>query len=141
MNSPDREIWQEAMDRELASLHEHGTYDLVDKPDNFRVLPGRWVFSQKIIPGSPPLAKARWVAKGFMQSYGHNFTDTYAPMSRMSSLRCMMQLVAQNGYVAHQLDVTTAYLNAELDHDIYMEQPHGTVKDGCSKVCYLRKSL
>ena len=62
-------------------------------------------------------------------------------MSRMSSLRCMMQLVAQNGYVAHQLDVTTAYLNARLDHDIYMEQPHGTVRDGCSKVCYLRKSL
>ena len=45
MKSNDREIWQEAMDRELASLRDHKTYDLVEPPNNVGILPGRWVFS------------------------------------------------------------------------------------------------
>ena len=52
-----------------------------------------------------------------------------------------MQLVAQNGYIAYQLDVTTAYLNAKVDHEIFMEQPHGAVVSGSPKVCHLHKSL
>ena len=110
MSSPNHAMWKAAMDKELASLKLHGTYTLVDPPPNVKILGGRWVFSLKSKPDGQTLAKARWVAKGFMQSYGENFTNTFAPMSRMSSLRCMMQLVAQEGYIAHQLDVTTAYL-------------------------------
>ena len=141
MRSPHHGMWKEAMDRELASLKLHETYTLVDPPSNVKIIGGRWVFSIKSKPDGQTLAKARWVAKGFMQNYGENYKDTFAPMSRMTSLRCMMQLVAQEGYIAHQLDVTTAYLNAKVDHDIYMEQPHGAVEGGDSKVCLLHKSL
>ena len=141
ISSSDSAKWQAAMNKELDSLHSHDTYKLVNKPRNTEIIRGRWVFSNKVDMNGTIIAKARWVAKGFMQCYGDNYTDTYAPMSRMTSLRCMMTIVAQYGYIAHQLDVTTAYLNAELDHVIYMEQPHGTGLANDNRVCLLRKSL
>ena len=53
----------------------------------------------------------------------------------------MMSLVAQNNYITHQLDVTTAYLNADIDHDIYMEHPQGFISGDDNRVCHLLKSL
>ena len=141
MKSHDRAKWQAAMNVEHESLQRHDTYKLVKKPRDATVIRGRWVYSKKIGIDDEVLYKARWVAKGFMQCYGDSYTDTFAPMSRMTSLRCMMSLVAQNNYIAHQLDVTTAYLNADIDHDIYMEQPQGFISGDDNRVCHLLKSL
>ena len=141
MASCDSSKWQAAMKTELESLKRHNTYKLVKRPANTDIIKGRWVYSNKEGIDGTTIAKARWVAKGFMQCYGDSYRDTYAPMSRMSSLRIIMSMVAQYGFIAHQLDVTTAYLNAELDHEIFMEQPHGTASVNDSRVCYLYKSL
>ena len=140
INSPDGVKWQLAMDREYNSLMEHGTFILVDRPKDHDVITGRWVFSIKDV--LPPLfrEKARWVARGFLQKYGETFTDTFAPMSRMTTIRVLMLLCIFHGFICHQLDIETAFLNADLDHDVYIEQPPGYCKDK-SKVCLLRKSL
>ena len=145
MKSDDFQKWKLAMTKEYDSLLKHQTFILVDRPKDHDVITGRWVFSNKldINPISLDLftrAKARWVARGFLQKYGESFTDTYAPMSRMPSIRIMMFFCAQFGFLAFQLDVETAYLNAPLDHKVYIEQPAGFTKDK-SKVCLLRKSL
>ena len=140
MKSPDADLWLEAMNKEYASLNEYLTFDLVSKPDNVKLITGRWVFSIKVDPEGNKLYKARWVARGFLQTYGLNFKDTFAPMSRMTTIRVLMFLTAVHGFVAHQMDVCTAYLNADVDYKIYMQQPTGYIKDK-SKVCLLRKSL
>ena len=141
MKSHDRAKWQAAMDQEHASLQHHETYNLVKRPRDAHVIRGRLVYSKKIGIDDVVIYKARWVAKGFMQCYGDSYTDTFAPMSRMTSLRVLMSLVAQHNYVAHQIDVTTAYLNAVIDHDIYMDQPEGYASSDDNRVCHLCKSL
>ena len=145
MKSEDSDKWTKAMEREYNSLLKHKTFILVDRPKNHDVITGRWVFQLKtdIDPRTHSLInreKARWVARGFLQKFGLNYTDTFAPMSRMPTIRIMMVFCAQYGFLAFQLDVETAYLNAPLDHDIFIEQPAGFAKDK-SKVCLLQKSL
>ena len=140
MKSPDADKWLSAMQSEYDSLIEHNTFDFVTKPKDARLITGRWVFSIKTDINGNIRYKARWVARGFLQIYGLNYTDTYAPMSRMTSIRALMFFCANFGFLAHQLDVTTAYLNATVDTVIFMEQPKGFSKDK-SKVCRLNKSL
>ena len=74
------------------------------------------------------------MARGFLQKFGETFTDTFAPMSRMTTIRVLMLLCIFHGFICHQLDIETAFLNADLDHDVYIEQPPGYCKDK-SKVC------
>ena len=140
MKGNDRLKWKRAMDKEYQSLLKHDTFILVDRPTDHEVITGRWVFSYK--NNLPPLdrEKARWVARGFMQKYGESFTDTFAPMSRMTTIRIIMLLCACFNLIAWQIDIETAFLNAELDHPIYIEQAPGYCKDK-SKVCLLKKSL
>ena len=140
MKSDNRMKWQLAMEREYGSLLKYNTFVLVDRPKNHEVITGRWVYSLKNVLNPIDREKARWVAKGFLQKYGETFRDTFAPMSKLTTIRLLMLFCACFGFIAHQIDIETAFLNAELDYPIYMEQPQGFCKDK-SKVCLLRKSL
>ena len=140
MQSPEREQWIKAMDGEMESLLSNHTYDLVHRPLNQEIVGGRWVFSIKNDPDNNLRFKARFVAKGYTQSKGVNFNDTYAPTARMTSMRVLINMAVQNGYLGHHCDVNNAYLHSEIDYEIYMEQPEGYVRDP-SKVCRLNKSI
>ena len=134
MKSEDSQKWTNAMELEYNSLLKHKTFILVDRPKNHDVITSRWVFSSKldIDPRTQALLnreKARWVARGFLQTFGINYNDTFAPMSRMPTIRIMMVFCAQYGFLALQLDVEFAYLNVPLDHHIYIEQPDGFAKE------------
>ncbi|CAL4126344.1 unnamed protein product, partial [Meganyctiphanes norvegica] len=134
INSHEKERWQQAMDEEWQSLITHETFTYVNRPNDKTIIPSRWVYTVKNEVDGSIRYKARWVGKGFAQTWGVNYHDTYAPMSRMTTIRIMMQLTIQNGYIAHQLDISTAYLNAELDCEIYIEPPKGYCQDD-SQVC------
>ena len=140
MKSYNKVKWKLAMDKEYKSLLKHNTFVLVDRPTDHEVITGRWVFSFKNNLNPIDREKARWVARGFLEKYGESFTDTFAPMSRMTTIRVLMLFCAYYGLIAHQIDIETVYLNAELDHNMYIDQPQGFCKDK-SKVCLLRKSL
>ena len=140
INSHEKERWLQAMDEEWQSLITHETFTYVNRPNDKTIIPSRWVYTVKNEVDGSIRYKARWVGKGFAQTWGVNYHDTYAPMSRMTTIRIMMQLTIQNGYIAHQLDISTAYLNAELDCEIYIEPPKGYCQDD-SQVCKLNKSL
>jgi hypothetical protein len=103
----------------------------------------KWVFKKKLKPdGTIEKYKARLVGKGYTQKEGEDFFDTYSHVARMTTIRVLLSLVASYGLLVHQMDVKTAFLNAELDEEIYMEQPDGFVVKGQeSKVCKLLKSL
>ena len=128
------------MKSEYDSLIEHDTFTYVKRPPNTKVIPAMWVYNIKKEVDSTSRHKARWVAKGYAQTYGINYTDTYAPMSRMATIRVLLFIAVQLGLIVHQLEVSTAYLNAEVDHLVYMEAPKYFCKDK-SLVCKLNKSL
>ena len=74
--------------------------------------------------------KARYVAKGYSQIPGVDYHEMFAPTATMSSIRMLMQHAVQNNMHAHQIDVKTAYLNAPIDCEIFIEQPKGYEKWG-----------
>ena len=92
--------------------------------------------------GSIDKYKARLVVKGFKQTEGIDYFDTYSPVTRITSIRMIIAIAALYDLEIHQMDVKTAFLNGELDEEIYMEQPEGFVVPGQeNKVCKLVKSL
>ena len=85
--------------------------------------------------------KARLVAKGFQQREGVDFNEVFAPVSKHSTLRALLAVVAARGLHLHQLDVKTAFLNGDLEEVIYMKQPPGYEEGGPRTVCRLRKAI
>jgi hypothetical protein len=82
------------------------------------------------------------VAKGCSQKYGVDYTDTFAPVCRYSSIRLILALAAELKLIVHQIDVTSAYLKGILNEEIYMIQPEKFVdKENPNKVCKLKKGL
>jgi hypothetical protein len=81
------------------------------------------------------------VAKGYTQKEGEDFFDTYSHVTRLTPICVLLSLASSHGLLVHQMDVKTAFLNGELDEEIYMEQPDGFVRENQErKVCKLLKS-
>ena len=132
------------MTAETAALNENDTFEVVKPPGDRQISGGKWVFAVKVGPNGEDTHKARYVAKGFPQIANIDYEETFAPTARMSSVRVLMQKAMQNNMLIHEMDVKTAYLNAPIDHDIYIQQPEGF--ETCDKnsnelVWKLKKSL
>ena len=92
--------------------------------------------------GSIDKYKARLVAKGYKQKEGLDYFDTYSPVTRITSIRMLIAIAALHNLKIHQMDVKTAFLNGDLNEEIYMDQPKGFISLGQEKkVCRLVKSL
>lgn len=143
MNSPDVLKWKEACAKEMMNMKEKEVWTLVPRPIGHPVFGGRWHFWIKTHPdGSISRYKARYVAKGYTQTYGVDYTETFAPTGKPSSYRTLVAIAAIHGYDIHQMDAIAAFLNSELDDLIYMEQPEGYVEEGKEDwVCKLNKAL
>ena len=60
----------------------------------------------------------------------------------MTSIRLLITLAAIHSLVIYQMDVKTAFLNGDLDEEVYMKQPEGFVVPGQEQKIYkLLKSL
>ncbi len=82
------------------------------------------------------------MAKGFRQRERIDYFNTYAPVARITSICVLIALTSIYKLVVHQMDVKTAFLNGNLDEEVYMDQPEGFVLPGNErKVCKLIKSL
>jgi transposase InsO family protein len=145
MRSPYRAQWEQAMREELDSINANHTYTLVPLPAGRRAIGSKWVYKiKRHADGSVDRFKARLVAKGYAQRHGIDFTETFAPVVRFSSLRAILAIAAAKDYEVHQMDVKTAFLNGDLDEDIYMHQPDGHSASGGEQqqlVWKLEKSL
>ena len=128
---------------ELESMKKNDVWDLVELPNGAKPVGCKWVFKTKLDPnGNVERYKARLVAKGYTQKEGIDYQETFSPVSRKDSLRIVMALVAHFDLELHQMDVKTAFLNGDLDEDVYMKQPEGFKPEGQEQlVCKLKKSI
>ncbi|KAK2408198.1 hypothetical protein QL285_043729 [Trifolium repens] len=143
LSSMDADLWQEAINDEMDSLESNKTWHLVDLPPGCKPIGCKWILKKKLKPdGTVDKYKARLVAKGFRQRENIDFFDTFSPVTRITSIRVLISIAAIFNLVVHQMDVKTAFLNGDLEEEIYMEQPEGFVVHGQeTKVCKLEKSL
>ncbi|CAI7893240.1 unnamed protein product [Closterium sp. NIES-53] len=117
------------MDRELKALEERNTWKVVpiSVARNKTILTGKWVFRVKTkADGTIEKFKARWVVRGFDQEHGRDFTETFAPVSRHTSLRILLAIAAMKKRKLRQIDVANAFLYAPVDAEIFVELPHDT---------------
>ncbi|CAI7881977.1 unnamed protein product [Closterium sp. NIES-53] len=138
-----REKWREAMDKELKAQKERNTWKVVPigVARNKTVLTGKWVFRVKTKADSTiDKFKAHWVVRGFDQEHGSDFTETFAPVSRHTSLRILLAIAAMKKKKLQQIDVANAFLYAPVDAEIFVELPYGSHR-GPNQVCQLQKSL
>ena len=140
---PESSKWTQAMETEMKSLKDNDVWELVRLPTGKKAVGSKWVYKIKTgADGAPERYKARLVAQGFTQQFGSDYDETFCPVVRQESLRVLIALSVQYGLKLHQVDVTTAFLNGNLEEEVYMTQPKGFVKRGEEHlVCKLIKSI
>jgi transposase InsO family protein len=140
---PDAEQWEQAMDAEHESILKNNTWKLTSLPPDRKAIGCKWVFKVKSnADGSVARYKARLVAKGYAQTYGIDYNETFAPVAKFNSIRTILAIAAMEDFEVHQMDVKTAFLNGDLEDEIYMKQPEGYVQPGQEHlVCKLQKTL
>lgn len=140
MSSSNSEEWQRSMQREFEALTKNKVWELVDRPVDQKVVKCKWVYRIKNNNSENCKYKSRLVARGFSQTYGVDYDDTFSPVVRHSTLRTLFALATELDMYIEHLDVDTAFLNSKLNERIFMEQPQGFVEDQ-NKVCLLLKSI
>ncbi|CAI5977629.1 unnamed protein product [Closterium sp. NIES-64] len=125
MAGPYSSQWQTAMDAEMASWKSTGTYVDEVPPPGANIVSGMWIFRVKRPPGSLPVFKARYVARGFSQRQGVDFFRTFSPTPKMTTLRVLLHVAAQRDYDFHSLDFSTAFLQGSLHEEIWLRRPPG----------------
>ncbi|CAI7852702.1 unnamed protein product [Closterium sp. NIES-54] len=109
----------------MASWKSTGTYIDEVPPPGANIVSGMWIFRVKRPPGSPPVFKARYVARGFNQRQGVDFFQTFSPTPKMTTLRVLLHVAAQRDYELHSLDFSTAFLQGSLHEEIWLRRPPG----------------
>ena len=135
--------WHNAMLEELRALEKNKTWDLVTLPPGKKTVSCKWVFTVKQNPeGKVERYKARLVARGYSQTYGIDYDETFAPVAKMSTMRILISCAANFGWPLHRLDVKNAFLHGDLKEEVYMEIPPGYSNfEIAGKICKLKKSL
>ena len=141
--SPSRNNWKAAMDEELKKLRDFNTWDLVPRPKNKTILGCTWKFKIKTdSSGNPVKYKARLVGQGFAQKYGIDYHETYSPVVKRKTIRLMLALGVEEGWKCEHVDVISAYINSDINEEIYIEQPEEFESSKQrSTVCRLKKCL
>ncbi|WJZ96545.1 hypothetical protein VitviT2T_015220 [Vitis vinifera] len=135
--------WKAAVDEEVRALEKNGTWEITDLPRGKKPVGCKWIFTVKYkADGNVDRYKARLVAKGFTQSYGIDYQETFAPVAKLNTVHVLLSLAANLDWSLHQLDVKNAFLNGDLEEEVYMDIPAGLeTTSNFNKVCRLRKSL
>lgn len=136
--SEDRKKWITSMADEHSSLKENNTWVEIETdhvPQGKQILPGRWIYKRK----GDGRFKSRWVVQGFRQRPGIDYDETYASVAEASSHKLIYAISVLNAWYIRQADFKTAFLNSEIDCEIYIQLPKGFEKP--DTVGLLNKSL
>ena len=136
------EGWKTAMQQEISALEDNHTWEMQDLPPGKKALGCKWVYKIKHnSDGTVERLKARLVIFGNHQIEGLDYTETFAPVAKMVTVRVFLAVAAAKNWELHQMDVHNAFLHGDLDEEVYMKPPPGFHSSNPSLVCRLRKSL
>ncbi|KAL4387066.1 hypothetical protein GQ457_09G030440 [Hibiscus cannabinus] len=135
--------WIDAMKSEISAVEKNGTWFLTNLPSGKHAIGVKWVYRTKFNPdGTIFKHKARLVVKGCAQIGGVDYGDTFAPVARLDTIKLLIAIAGQLGWNVFHLDVKSAFLNGELEEDIYVCQPEGFVVPGEEHQVYkLKRAL
>ena len=140
-------IWTKAMNVEFQGMALNKTFSVVLLPSGKNIVGCRWIYTIKYnVDGSVERPKARLVAKGYTQLEGLDYTDTFSPVAKMTSVKLLLALAANHGWSISQMNVTNAILHSNFDEEIYMSLPLGYIPAPGEAlppnlVCKLHKSI
>jgi len=141
MSGPNAKEWKVAMEKEMSSLKENGTWTLGKMTAGKKAIKCKWVYAIKYLPdGSIQKFKARLVAKGFTQKEGIDYNEIFSPVSKLASWRLLICIAAAHGWKLFQDDVPSAFLKGILKEEIFMDQAEGFEEGGDIK-CHLKKTI
>ncbi|MCO5548051.1 hypothetical protein L7F22_001507 [Adiantum nelumboides] len=135
--------WKQAMQMEYDSIVENDTWEAVPRPSHRKVIGVKWIYKVKV-PSNVSLDKYKThlVAKGYAQKEGEDFDETFAPTARYSTICIVLALASHFNWKLFQMDVKSAFLNGDLEEEVYVEQPKGfEVLDRKHDVYHLKKAL
>lgn len=134
--------WRAAMADEFLALEQNCTWQLTHLPPGKKAIGCKWVYKIKYrADGTIERYKARLVAKGYNQTEGLDYHETFAPVAKLVTVRCLLAIASAHSWPLHQLDVQNAFLHGDLEEEVYMSLPQGFRRQGETKVCRLLKSL
>jgi hypothetical protein len=133
LSGPDSNKWLSSMESEIKTIESKGTWIEASSPEGRKAVGCKWVFKVNTdADGNVVKYTSRLVAQGFSQVPGVDYAETFAPVSRTTSLRLLLTIAAANDLEVRQADVEGAYLNGKLDVELYMAYPEGVrPKTGC----------
>ena len=142
-NGKNSAEWKKAAESEYKSLIDNHTWDLVPPPEDKNVVGSKWVFKVKRkADGTIQRFKGRLVAQGYTQSPGTDYDEVFAPVVRYTSIRSLLAVANICNWEIHQMDVKTAFLQGNLNEEIYMKQPDGFIdREKPDYVCKLNKGI
>ncbi|GJR90038.1 ribonuclease H-like domain-containing protein [Tanacetum coccineum] len=118
--------WIEAMNSEMEALIRNMTWVITELPSGRKPIGSKWIFKVKYkSTGKVERFKARLVAKGYNQNEGIDYAETFSPVVKMVTVRCVLSLAVQMGWTVYQLDINNAFLYGEIVEDVYMTLPEG----------------
>ncbi|GKV48664.1 hypothetical protein SLEP1_g55465 [Rubroshorea leprosula] len=130
------------MQKEITALEQNGTWTIETLPPGKRAIDSKWVYKIKYkADGTIERYKSRLVAKGFTQIEGLDYHETFAPITKLVTVRVLLVIASMNRWELHQLDVNNAFLQGDLNEEVYMKIPQGFNCKDRGKVCRLRKLL
>ncbi|HLG30137.1 MAG TPA: reverse transcriptase domain-containing protein [Candidatus Brocadiales bacterium] len=134
--------WKEAMNAEIQSLIANNTWDVVRRnTTKGKVVKTKWVYKTKRhLDGTIDKYKARLVAKGYSQTQGIDVNETFASIVKHKTWRAMLAIAVELDLKVYHWDIATAFLNAKLDEEVYIETPTG-YDFGQNVVLKLKKGL
>jgi hypothetical protein len=136
------ECWVKAMKNELTALANNKTWIITDLPEGVKPIGSKWVYKiKRKADGTIDRYKARLVAKGYNQIEGVDFSQTFSPVAKMTTIRTVLAIASIKNWHIHQLDVDNAFLHGDLDENVYMTVPQGFEGATSKQVCKLQKSL
>ncbi len=111
--------WDNATDEEMATLDVNATWELVALPKDKKTIGCKWVYKIKHnVDGSVSRYKSKLVAKGYAQTYGIDYEETYSLVAKMTTIRVIIAMAATKGWSLHQMDVKNVFLHGDLQEDV-----------------------
>ena len=134
--------WTQAMNDEYRALITNGTWTLTSLPPGANLVGCKWIFKHKFnADGSFQRHKARLVAKGYSQSEGLDYSATFSPVVKPTTIRVVLAHAVSSHWPIHQIDINNAFLNGDLHEHVYMQQPPGFLATNPKLVCKLHKAM